>query len=68
MFNPAATGPRSAALCRMLGGLLGLCLRSKHPLPFELPAYAEIRVSIASRRGPLMISARSTYDLGEAHL
>jgi hypothetical protein len=68
MLNPAASGARASKLYRMLGGLLGLCLRSKHPLPFELPAYAEIRVSIASRRGPLMISARSTYDLGEAHL
>jgi hypothetical protein len=29
---------------------------------------AELSAGIASRRSPLMISARSTYDLGEVHL
>ena len=39
ILNPACVGPRGTRLLELLGGLIGLTLRTKSPLPFELSGY-----------------------------
>ena len=38
-INPSAVGPRCRRMFQLLGALIGLAMRSNHPLAFELPIY-----------------------------
>ena len=39
MFDPSARSPAAIRQLELFGGLIGLCLRSQSPLPFELAGY-----------------------------
>ena len=39
ILNPAATTARHLRMFEVMGALLGLCLRTRSPLPFELSGY-----------------------------
>ena len=54
-LNPAALGPRAMRMFELLGALLGLCLRTRSPLPFELSGYVWLQLVRGDRPSPLTL-------------
>ena len=62
-LNPSAVGPRALRMCELLGGLLGLCLRTRSPLPFELSGYAWLQLVTLPPTIPPTLTPTSTPTL-----
>ena len=55
-LNPAAVGPRAMRMFELMGALLGLCLRTRSPLPFELSGFVWLQLARGDRPSPLTLT------------